>query len=124
MLILVLFHSKFETIETWSAIATPVSPVVPNKFTMNLKYNPDKIDIDLAGVFAVLYDDYTNYKIVYNCQELNFVLFTAKSEQAWILTRRLNVGLEDFHVLINELGKFTDISHLTATKQDCSVNKK
>ena len=91
---------------------------------MNLKYNPDKIDIDLAGVFAVLYDDYTNYKIVYNCQELNFVLFTAKSEQAWILTRRLNVGLEDFHVLINELGKFTDISHLTATKQDCSVNKK
>ena len=113
------WFSSFETMESYSARLTPISPTEPNKFDMTLMNVFGVIDIDVSGVFNVLYDDYENFKIVYNCQETDFVFFTAKTEQAWIFSRNLTIDMMDINMVTNVLGRYTDVSKLTSTMQDC-----
>lgn len=113
------WFGSFETMESYSARLEPISALEPNKFNMTLTNVFGVIDMDVSGVFSVLYDDYENYKIVYNCQETDFVFFTAKTEQAWIFARNLTIDMMDINMVTNLLGQYTDVSKLTSTMQDC-----
>ena len=84
---------------------------------------PNQLSIEFStgstGFYNVLDTDFSNYALVYSCEESNWGLFTVKHEYAWILSRFRSIqSQEAFDSWKGKLAKYTNVNRLQVTDQE------